>query len=169
MTEVSDIVLYGLAFFVVAFLPLFLWHLWLAPYRIMHERLGEVADTQQTPQALGEEDSEEKAFRNLAPKIRESRDQLVHMRETFDPLFIKRNTVNALIADIGTRLKRLRVPTPETQASDDVETVVEWWIAYLSILTPLADMGDIRNARSITFRDGVVNAPISPAAEGSKE
>ncbi|MCY4551133.1 MAG: hypothetical protein OXC28_22500 [Defluviicoccus sp.] len=147
----------------------FLCNLWLAPYRLMHERLDEVADGQQAPQALGEEESEEKAFQEFALQIRDACDQLVRMSEAVDFLITKRHAVNALIADIGTRLMRIRVPIPETTASDDVETVVESWIAYLSILTPLADMGDIRNARSITFHDGTVRAPISPAAEGSKE
>ena len=39
MKEASDIVLYIAAFFGVAFIPVFLWNLWLAPYRIMGERL----------------------------------------------------------------------------------------------------------------------------------
>lgn len=152
------------------FLLSFLCNLWLAPYKLMHERLDEIADAQQAPQALDEEESDEKAFRNLAPQVREARDQLVRMRETMgDQLFVKRNTVTALIADIGTRLNRLRIPIPETKASDDVETGVEWWSAYLSILKPLADMGDISNARSITFSDGKVDAPISPAGQGIKQ
>ena len=147
----------------------FLLNLWLAPYKLMHERLDEIADAQHVPQAPDEEDNEETAFQELAPQIRDACDQLVHMSEAVDFLITKRHAVNALIADIGTRLMRLRVPIPETTASNAVETVVESWIAYLAILTPLADMGDIRNARSITFRDGVVRAPISPAAEGSEE
>ena len=46
MTEASDIVLYTLAFAGVAFLPIFLWHLWLAPYKILNERLDKVSDSQ---------------------------------------------------------------------------------------------------------------------------
>ena len=41
MKEVSDIVLYVVAFFGVAFIPLFLWNLWLAPYRLLSERIEE--------------------------------------------------------------------------------------------------------------------------------
>ena len=38
ITKASDIVFYGLAFVSVAFIPLFLWNLWLAPYRILTEK-----------------------------------------------------------------------------------------------------------------------------------
>ena len=41
MTEASDIVLYVLAFIGVAFLPLFLSNLWLAPYRLMNEKMDQ--------------------------------------------------------------------------------------------------------------------------------
>ena len=39
MTEAADILLYIAAFFGVAVIPAFLWNLWLAPYRLMRERL----------------------------------------------------------------------------------------------------------------------------------
>ena len=41
MKEVSDIALYVVAFFGVAFIPLFFWNLWLAPYRLLSERIKE--------------------------------------------------------------------------------------------------------------------------------
>ena len=41
MTEASDIVFYGLAFVGVAVLPLFLVNLWLAPYRLMNEKMDQ--------------------------------------------------------------------------------------------------------------------------------
>ena len=41
MKEASDIVFYIVAFFGVAFVPLFLWNLWLAPYRLLSERIKE--------------------------------------------------------------------------------------------------------------------------------
>ena len=167
MTEASDIVLYGLAFFGVAFLPLFLWNLWLAPYRLMYERLGEAVDTKHAPQAEREAETEDKAFRALAPQARESRDKLIGMRESSEQFLTQHIHVNALIAEIGTRLKRLDIPTPDTKASDKLHTVMELWIAYLSILVPLAEAGDIQNARAITFSDGQVNAPISLSGQGS--
>ena len=163
MTEASDIVLYGLAFFGVAFLPLFLWHLWLAPYRIMYERLDEIANTQEAPRAVNKAQSEENALLDLAPQIRDARDQFINMDGSLFPEMENRSAVNALVADIGTRLTRLRIPIPATKVSDTYSTVVQSWTAYLSILTPLADVGDIENARAITFREGVVDAPISPA------
>ena len=55
ITKASDIVFYGLAFVSVAFIPLFLWNLWLAPFKILHERLDEVASTQNPPKAVDEE------------------------------------------------------------------------------------------------------------------
>ena len=55
MTEASDIVLYTLAFAGVAFLPIFLWHLWLAPHKILNERLDKVSDAQTPPKAGDEE------------------------------------------------------------------------------------------------------------------
>ena len=39
VTEASDYVLYFTAFIGAAFIPCFLWHLWLAPYRILNEKL----------------------------------------------------------------------------------------------------------------------------------
>ena len=42
VTEVSDILLYGLAFGGAAFLPLFLWKLWLAPYKILQEKIAKL-------------------------------------------------------------------------------------------------------------------------------
>ena len=39
MNEATDIVLYALAVCGAAVIPIFLWNLWLAPYRNMHERL----------------------------------------------------------------------------------------------------------------------------------
>ena len=55
MTEASDIVLYTLAFAGVAFLPLFLWHLWLAPYKILNEKMDAVASTQENAKPIDEE------------------------------------------------------------------------------------------------------------------
>ena len=43
VTEASDIVLYITAFIGAAFIPCFLWHLWLAPYRILNEKLEEIS------------------------------------------------------------------------------------------------------------------------------
>ena len=131
MTEASDIVLYGLAFFGVAFLPLFLWHLWLAPYRVMNERLNEIADRRDTPQEVDKEQTEEEAFRDLAPQIRDARDKFVVMNELTNSFFENRSAVNAVVADIGTRLKRLGIPTPEVKASDSIETVLKWWTLSL--------------------------------------
>ena len=42
MTEASDIALYIIAFIGAAFIPCLLWHLWLAPYRILNEKLEEL-------------------------------------------------------------------------------------------------------------------------------
>ena len=39
LNEAVDIALYVLAFCGAAVIPVFLWNLWLAPYRMMHERL----------------------------------------------------------------------------------------------------------------------------------
>ena len=55
MTEASDIVLYTLAFAGVAFLPIFLWNLWLAPYKILNERLDKGSDAQTPLKAVDEE------------------------------------------------------------------------------------------------------------------
>ena len=43
MTEATDYVLYFTAFIGAAFIPCFLWHLWLAPYRILNEKLEEIS------------------------------------------------------------------------------------------------------------------------------
>ena len=45
MTEASDIGLYLLAFIVAAFLPAFVWNLWLAPYNLLKEEIDKVAKT----------------------------------------------------------------------------------------------------------------------------
>ena len=169
MTEASDILLYGLAFFGVAFLPLFLWHLWLAPYRIMHERLDEIADREPASRAVDEEETDEKAFSDLAPQIRDARDKFVVMSGLVYPDLENKSAIYALVADIGTRLTRLNIPIPEMKASDSVDKVIQLWTAYLSVLTPLADVEDIANARRITFSDGVVNAPISPSGQGNND
>ena len=55
MTEASDIVLYTLALVGVAFLPLFLWHLWLAPYKILNEKMDAVASTQENAKPIDKE------------------------------------------------------------------------------------------------------------------
>ena len=72
------------------------------------------------------------------------------MRESSELFLTKRIPTNALIAEIGTRLKRLDIPIPDTKASDNLHTVMELWIDYLSILVPLAEAGDIQGARAIT-------------------
>ena len=129
----------------------------------MYERLDEIANTQEAPRAVNKAQSEENALLDLAPQIRDARDQFINMDGSLFPEMENRSAVNALVADIGTRLTRLRIPIPATKVSDTYSTVVQSWTAYLSILTPLADVGDIENARAITFREGVVDAPISPA------
>ena len=91
------------------------------------------------------------------------------MSEITYPLLEKQNTVVALIADIGTRLKRLDISTPESKESDSLAMAVQWWVSYLMILTPLADVGDISNARRIRFSDGKVDAPISPNGRAQME
>ena len=45
----------GLAAVCAGFLPLFLWNLWLAPYKILDERLNKVSDAQTPPKAGDEE------------------------------------------------------------------------------------------------------------------
>ena len=42
MTEASEISFYALAFVGATFLPLFLWNLWLAPYKILKEEIEEL-------------------------------------------------------------------------------------------------------------------------------
>ena len=39
ISEVMDIVMYGVAFLCLAIIPTFLWNLWLAPYRLIEKRL----------------------------------------------------------------------------------------------------------------------------------
>ena len=41
MLEATEIVIYAVVFVVVAILPTFLWNLWLAPYKLMGERLDQ--------------------------------------------------------------------------------------------------------------------------------
>ena len=50
----------GLAAVCAGFLPLFLWNLWLAPYKILNERLDEVASTQ-TPRKVVDEEAERRS------------------------------------------------------------------------------------------------------------
>ena len=45
----------GLAAVCAGFLPLFLWNLWLAPYKILNERLDEVASAHTPPKKVDEE------------------------------------------------------------------------------------------------------------------
>ncbi len=45
MTEASEIAFYALAFVGAAVLPLFLWNLWLAPYRILKEEIEKIPKT----------------------------------------------------------------------------------------------------------------------------
>ena len=42
MTEVSEIALYVLAFVAAAFLPTFVWNVWIAPYRLLKEQVDEL-------------------------------------------------------------------------------------------------------------------------------
>ncbi len=44
MTEAADIILYIAAFIGVAVIPVFLWNLWLAPYKLMGERLDKAIE-----------------------------------------------------------------------------------------------------------------------------
>ena len=55
MSEAWTLGLSGLAAVSVGFLPLFLWTLWLAPYKILNERLDEIASAQTPPKAVDEE------------------------------------------------------------------------------------------------------------------
>ena len=55
MSEAWILALSGAAAVGVGFLPLFLWNLWLAPYKILSERLDEVSATQTPPRAVDEE------------------------------------------------------------------------------------------------------------------
>lgn len=51
VSEALTILLYCLAAVVAGFLPLFLWNLWLAPYKSLHDRLDDIVDAQGAPQA----------------------------------------------------------------------------------------------------------------------
>ena len=42
VNQASDYVLYAAAFFGVAFIPLFLWNLWLSPYRLLNEGIDKL-------------------------------------------------------------------------------------------------------------------------------
>jgi len=64
--------------------------------------------------------------------------------------------VFAEIADIKIRLGMLGIPTPDDRASDDEEKLLGVWTEYLVALMPLAEMGEIEKARSITISDGSV-------------
>ena len=55
VSEAWTIGLSGLAAVSVGFLPFFLWNLWLAPYKILDERLDEVTSTQTPPKEVDEE------------------------------------------------------------------------------------------------------------------
>ena len=55
MSDAWTFVLNGAAFLLVGFLPLFLWNLWLAPYKILNERLDKIPDAQAPPTAVDEE------------------------------------------------------------------------------------------------------------------
>ena len=51
----------GLAAVCAGFLPLFLWNLWLAPYKILNERLDEIASTQTPPKKVDDEETERRS------------------------------------------------------------------------------------------------------------
>ncbi len=49
MNEGIEIALYVFAFFAAAVVPTFLWNLWLAPYRVLNDRLDELAKSSGGP------------------------------------------------------------------------------------------------------------------------
>ena len=55
MTEAEDILIYVLAGCGVVFAFTFLWNLWLAPYKILNERLDKVSVAQTSPKVVDEE------------------------------------------------------------------------------------------------------------------
>ena len=55
MTEAVDIAIYVFAGGGVVFVATFLWHLWLAPYRVLNERLDKIAHAHEQPKPLDEE------------------------------------------------------------------------------------------------------------------
>lgn len=63
MTEAWVILLTLLAVAGACFLPAFLWNLWLAPYKIVHDRLDDAMIGQETSQAVNEE-QEQRAILN---------------------------------------------------------------------------------------------------------
>ena len=93
MTEASDIVLYTLAFAGVAFLPIFLWHLWLAPYKILNERRDKVSDSQPPLKEVDEETNRARAEAaqraRLASKTSKAIREMVDLR-----ICIKRRNAN---------------------------------------------------------------------------
>ena len=77
MSEAWVIVAALVAAAVGTFLPEFLWNLWLAPYRIMNERLDEIAATQATPSGVDQEEAERN---RLAMKRRRVREEMNRLR-----------------------------------------------------------------------------------------
>ncbi len=63
------------------FLPLFLWNLWLAPYKILNERLGTVSDAQTPPKEV---DEEAKLRSRLHIKQQDTLRELKTMRECIE-------------------------------------------------------------------------------------
>ena len=63
MTEAWVILLTLLAVAGACFLPAFLWNLWLAPYKILHDRFDTVADARSAPQVESDEQGPHTALR----------------------------------------------------------------------------------------------------------
>ena len=100
-----------------------------------------------------EERAKEKAIQELASQIRAARDRFVAAKSGFEfgERRINRYEINAEMADISIKLKRIGLSVPESVEGGNIVAVIDRWRAYLSILLPLSEMGDFVRAKAISF------------------
>ncbi len=97
------------------------------------------------------------AFRGFSNRVRAARDRAIALLKHGEFMYdlpCGPHEVVADLAELEIRLKMLGIPTPNVRVSDDVESYIRPWAEYLLVVTPLAELGDIDKARSLTISDG---------------
>ena len=73
MLEAIDIALYIAAFLGAAIVPIFLWHLWLAPYKLLEEQIDSLGKQLHSRVEAAPPNKKEQAAREIKRKIQETK------------------------------------------------------------------------------------------------
>ena len=73
--------------------------------------------------------------------------------------------VQADILDMGIKLSTIGLSVPTDIDLSDLRKSLDWWRTYLSVLTPLAEMGHLEQAKTISMQPDGMDLALGPQSD----